>query len=119
MKNFDARYVDIENLQLYGRYENTLIFNCSIHNLENVQLLNCDLNYSKLLIDNIINLRNFSCTMNCGTFENVELSPLIFDLILMLLIKSRGNEQRRKRLFRMLGVERIRDLGQQMDKLEL
>ena len=119
MKKFSSTYIDVENLDLFGRYEHSLLFNCNIRTLENVQLLNCDLNHSKLDIHEIEKLKNYSCTMNCGLFENVEYSELCFDLILMLLLKTKGNDQKRKAIFRILGADRVRDLSKEMEKIEL
>jgi hypothetical protein len=119
MRKFNQIIIDREHLNLIGRHVNELIYNCSIDSLSNVELINCDLSKSKFLIDDINNLKNFSLTLDCGSFKDVTLSPLIFDLILMLLLKTKGNDTKRKKLISVIGKDRMKDLFAMMEGIEL
>lgn len=119
LRQFVNTFVDRENLSLLGKYENCLFYNCSVKDLSNVSLINCVLNKSRLLIQDINKLRNFNVTMNCGSFKGVQLSELIFDLILMLLISSAGNDTKRRKLVALLGKDRVKQLSKDMEGIEI
>lgn len=112
----DPANVTIEQncTEMTGTHEGKLFYGCTFKKLNDLTLKNCDLNQSKFTTDQIEDMLNFTITLNCLSFSNVELSPLIFDMILMLLIKSKGNTEKRKSLISVLGRERVLELLKDM-----
>ncbi len=61
----------------------------------------------------------FSVTLDCNSFSGVELSPEIFDLICILLVKTKGNVEKRQALIKyVVGSQRSREYLTKLSKLE-
>lgn len=118
LRDFNKTYVD-KQVQLRGEIHNTLLHNCEIADLRGVTLLNCDLNQSKILIDDINKLQGFACTMDCGTFRNVTLSETVFDCLVMLLYSTKGNDNKRRKLIDVVGKDKMKELAEQMESIDL
>jgi hypothetical protein len=76
------------------------------------------MNGSKLLTDKIEDALGLTATLDCHSFDNVELSPLLFDLFLVLLLKTKGNETKRRKLIQVIGEDRVRQLLSQLSEIE-
>lgn len=100
---------DLTNTPL-SYHENELFFNCQLKNLRGVTLKNCKMQHSSVKSDTLEELLGLTVTLDCGTFANVEISELMFDLMLMLLIKTKGNTAKRRKLIDLLGESRVREL---------
>lgn len=102
-----------------GNYENELFYNCEMDVVKGVTLKGCTLLRSRLKTKNIEDALGFTVTLDCKTFEELELSPLMFDLLCVLLIKTKGNTEKRKRLIDILGNQRLHELLSAMGKLNI
>lgn len=101
-----------------GFRENELFFNCTFKNVRGATFKNCDLNGSKFLTDKLEDALGLTMTFDCHSVDNVEFSPLMFDLLLVLLLKSKGNNEKRKQLIDIIGKERLYELLTAMKTLE-
>lgn len=118
LRNFTASHIDEDCQRVSGMHENELFFNCKFKNVKNLTLKNCDLNKSKILTDDIRDALGFTVTLDCFSFRDVELSPLMFDLLLCLLLKTKGNTEKRNKLIDVIGKERLLQLLKEMSTLE-
>ena len=117
--DFQAIHIDEDCTELPpGNYYKQLFHNCTFKKLNGVVAKDCTLTDSKVLTDKMEDALGLTVTLDCKTFDNLELSPLMFDLFVMLLIKTKGNEHKRKRLIDILGRERIHELLSAMKTLE-
>lgn len=112
------RHIDADCSDLKGTHRNELFYNCTFKDLNGLDLIDCDLNQSKFVTDKLEDMLNFSVTLNCMSFGGVELSELIFDTILILLMKTKGNTQKRQALINVVGRERAKELLAAMSRLE-
>lgn len=111
-------FIDRDCSDLAGIYEEKLFFNCIFKKLNGLTLKNCDLNKSKFITDKIEDALGLTLTLTCLSFNDVELSPLVFDLILCLLLKTAGNTDKRRKIAAVLGKDRLLELLTQMKGLE-
>ena len=103
LRHFDEVHIDDDCTEFTGEHKNKLFYNCTFDNLNNLTLQNCDLNGSQFLTDDIRKALGFTVTMNCLSFSNVKLSPLLFDLLLLMLMKTTGNDDKREKLKDVVG----------------
>jgi hypothetical protein len=101
-----------------GTFEDEVFFECTFKKLNGLTLKDCDLNRSKFTTDDIRDALNFTMTLNCHSFDKVEYSPLLFDLMLCLIIKTKGNTEKRKKLIEIVGEERLREILVALSSLE-
>lgn len=120
LKNYppDAVHIDQDCSDLSGRQVDHVFFNCTFRRLDGLTLERCDLNHSKFVTDTVEDALNFTITLGCLSFRNVEFSPLLFDLMLCLLIKSSGNTEKRRQLIEVMGRQRTAELLQILKGLE-
>ncbi len=119
LRDFKATHID-ENLEgISGLHENELFHNCTFKKLRGLTLKDCVLSKSKFTTDDIRDALGFTLTLDCLSFHRVEFSELLFDLFLVLAIKSKGNDEKRKKLVDVIGKERVLELLHQMSDLEL
>jgi len=93
-----------------GHYSDQTFFNCVFRKLNGVIFENCDMNHSRLVATDVRDVLGLTVTLDCKTFENVELSPEMFDAFLCLLCKTKGNDEKRKELLKIIGVDTARKL---------
>jgi hypothetical protein len=117
--DFRATHID-EDLKgvSIGSRENELFFNCELKYLRGATLKNCVLTNSKVLTDRVEDALGLTVTLDCHTFEDLELSPLMFDLLLVLLLKTKGNVEKRRQLIAVIGRARVVELLGQLKRLE-
>jgi hypothetical protein len=96
LRQFSETHID-ENLgRIKGTFENALFFNCTFESLDGLTLKNCVLNHSTVTAKNPSDLLGTTITLDCHTFENVELTSEAFDMLLLLLCKTEGNAEKRR-----------------------
>lgn len=105
-RQFSAVHIDEDCTALEGEHDNALFFNCKFKNLKGVTLRNCDLSTSQFVTDDVRDALNFTVTLNCHSFRDVELSETLFDLYLLMLCKSAGNDDKRDKLLDVIGRDR-------------
>jgi len=118
LRKFSETHIDKDLTETATDFENALLFNCKFRDLRGKSFINCDLNHSEFLTDRVEDLLNFSLTLNCHSFRNVVLSETIFDLLLLLLFITKGNDSKRKKLLSVVGADRARKLLRQLEDLE-
>lgn len=117
-KKFRATHIEKDCSQLSGMHDSELFFNCSFKDLRGLTLRNCVLNRSRFLTDTVEQAMGFTLTLDCASFANVEYSEVLFDLLLMLIIKTKGNTEKRRKLIEVLGRERVLELGRILESME-
>lgn len=110
--------INADCTELTGHHKGRTFFNCTFRKLNGLTLEECDLNRSQFLTDTIEDSLGFTATINCHTFGNVELSPFLFDLLLCLLLKTKGNTEKRRMLLEVIGKDRAYELLSKMKDLE-
>ncbi len=119
LRNFSAIHIDEDQSTLTGDHENALFFNCTFDKLTGLTLKNCVLDRSKFVTTDPKNMLGFTLTLNCHSFENVELSPEVFDTLLLLICKSAGNlEKRLKIINEVVGRDRSYELLKRLREIE-
>jgi CO dehydrogenase/acetyl-CoA synthase delta subunit len=111
-------HIDQDVSNLSGEHWDELFFNCTFKKLNNLVLKNCELNRSKFITDKVEDALGFTLTLGCMSFSNVELSELLFDLMLCLLMKSSGNTEKRRKLIDVVGRSRVAELLKTLERLE-
>lgn len=107
LRTFSDTNIDADCRSLSGTHSNELFFNCVFDKLNGLSLLQCDLNGSKFKTSSIKDALGFSMTLDCLSFKNVEYSPLLFDLLLTLITLTNGNDEKRRQIERVVGLEKI------------
>lgn len=96
MRTFSEIHIDEDVRDLSGSFDNALFYNCTFGPLNNLELTNCVLDKSTFTETDPARMLGFTVTLDCHSFSGVELSPEAFDLICMLLVKTKGNIHKRK-----------------------
>ncbi len=108
LRQFSEIHIDEDRSQLHSvQLENALLHGCTFKDLRGVVLKDCVLNRSKFTTESVREALGFTLTLDCHSFNNVEFSPLLFDLLLYLLTTSTGNDEKREQLAGLLGKERV------------
>jgi len=118
LRAFAEQHIDEDLTKTTADFDNALLFNCKFDNLRGRTFKNCDLNHSEFLTDKLEDLLDFTLTLNCGSFENVRLSEMVFDVLLLLIYKTKGNDSKRKKILSVVGTARARELLYQLENLE-
>jgi len=119
LRNFNDSHIKETFTTLTGNKENELFHGCTFDKVAGLTLKDCVLTDSKFVTKGVENALGFTVTLDCHSFTNVELSDDLFDLLLLLLCKGKGNtDKRRKLLFDVIGKERAAELLDQMKHLE-
>lgn len=118
LHQFSEEYIDKDLTTLREFYDNVLFFGCHFRKLSGVTMRDCELNRSKIEPDTIRDLQNFTVTLSCKSFNNVVLNELAFDTLLLLLSKTAGNAEKRKKLLEIVGKDRARQILKEMETLE-
>lgn len=90
------------------RFVNALLSDCTFRKVAGAQFINSVLAGSKLDADDIRDFLGTTMTLDCFTFENLELSPPAFDAILFLLTMTRANDASRAKLEQVIDPHRLR-----------
>jgi hypothetical protein len=110
--------IDKDCSTLSGHHKNEAFYNCTFRKLNGLTLEGCDLNLSSFVTEKLDEALGFTLTLNCHSFENVEFSPLLFDLFICLALKSKGNTEKRRKLLDVIGRDRAYELLKQLKDLE-
>jgi hypothetical protein len=119
LREFSAIHIDENCENLTGFHENALFYNCTFRNLRGLTLKDCVLTKSKFLTDKVEDALGFTISIgDCLSFADVEYSPLLFDMNLLMLIKTAGNTEKREALIKLLGRDRVHELLTKFKSLE-
>jgi hypothetical protein len=107
LRSWTEIHIRENNVKLEPRiYRDALFRECVITKCSGATLINCCLTDSKFDITNIEEMLGFTMTLDCASFANVELSEQVFDYLTLLLIRSKGNTNKRLKLIDALGGKR-------------
>lgn len=118
IKDQDCTHIRQDCSNLVGHFTNHVFYDCIFKNFNGLVLEHCDLNNSRFVADTLEDALGLTVTLDCLSFNEVELSPLVFDLMLCLLIKTKGNADKRSKLLEVLGRDRAKELLNKMKTLE-
>lgn len=118
LRQFSELHIDEDCRDLTGQHENGLFFNCKFEKLNGLTLKDCDLNRSQFVTETLRDALGLTLTLDCFSFKGVELSPLLFDLLLLMLHISAGNDEKRERLLDVIGQHRAAQLLRIIEGLE-
>lgn len=118
LRQFSETHIEEDCRHLSGVHDNGLFFGCSFDKLNNLVLKNCDLNRSRFETSHIIDTLGFTMTLGCHSFKNVEFSELLFDLFLLLVSMTKGNDEKRAKLLDVVGRERAEALLRVLHRVE-
>ncbi len=118
LHRFNGEHIDKDLSRLQGHYENELFFNCVFDVVNNLTLKDCVLSNSKFKTNSIKDALGLTVTIGCKSFHNIELSELMFDMMLMLLIDTKGNSKKRARLIKVIGKDRFKELQKEFENIE-
>ncbi len=105
-RQFSEINIDKDCREVTGFHDNALFFNCKFNKINGLTLKNCDLNQSEFDITNIKDALGFTVTMDCFSFNGVKISPELFDLYLLLLCQTEGNDAKREAVKTIIGKEK-------------
>lgn len=104
---------------LSGTFIHCTFRNCTFKRVSGLSLIDCSLWGSRLISDKFEDFLGFSITMQCKSVDELELSETAFDSVLLLLLKTSGNtEKRRKILSEVLGKDKVRNYLKRFSTLE-
>jgi hypothetical protein len=119
LRKYNAEHQDENCETTKGFHENELFWNCTFKELNGLTLKDCVLRNSRFFTEKLEDALGFTFTVgDCHTFEDVEYSEFLFDLFLVMLLKTKGNTEKRRKILDMVGHDRVRDLLQQFKTLE-
>lgn len=119
LRTFSEMHIDEDVSDLSGDFENALFYNCKFGKLSGLTLKNCVLDKSQFTATNPIDMLGFTMTLDCQSFKDIELTTELFDTLLLLLCKTRGNtEKRRKIITDIVGRDRSYTILKQLETLE-
>jgi hypothetical protein len=111
-------HIDEDCSHLSGHFQKEVFYNCTFKKLNGLVLERCPLNHSRFITEDLKDALDFTMTLGCLSFENVELSPLLFDLLICLMLKTKGNDSKRRALIDVVGKKRVHELLVAMKDLE-
>lgn len=118
LRHFNQTHIDEDCRDITGSHYNELFFNCAFDKLNGLVLQDCDLNQSQFLTSKVEDALGFTLTLNCHSFKDVTLSPLLFDLMLILLVMSKSNDAKREALLDVIGRRRAEALLRLLERVE-
>lgn len=110
LRDFSKINIDKDCMNEVGTHENELFYNCVFDKLNDLRLIKCDLNNSKFKTSSIKDALGFTLTLDCMSFKNVEYSPLLFDLLCAMMVLSKGNDEKRRKIREILGDKKMESL---------
>jgi hypothetical protein len=75
--------------------DGAIFYDCTFKKLNGATLKNCTLHSSKFAMTKPEDIIGLTVTMDCNTFKELEFSPEVFDLLLLLICRSKGNNAKR------------------------
>jgi hypothetical protein len=120
LRQYSETHID-ENVEgLTGFHENALFWNCKFRNLRGVTLKDCVLKNSEFTTDKLEECLGYTFTVgDCNSFKNVKYSEFLFDLLLVMMIQTAGNTEKRKKLIEVVGEDRVYELLSQFKNLDV
>lgn len=117
-RTFSEINIDKDCRDTIGFHDNALFFNCKFNNIKGLTLKNCDLNQSSFEVEDIKDALGFTVTLDCFSFNGVKLSPELFDLYLLLLCQTQGNELKIEAVKKIIGKRKAEKMLKLLRRIE-
>lgn len=99
--------------------DNEFFYDCVFNKLNGAVLKNCKLFGSRFAMTRPKDIIGLTVTMDCDSFSNLELSPEVFDYLLLLMCRTKGNKQKRLDIIeKVVGHDRAFQLLKETELLE-
>jgi hypothetical protein len=116
---FIEKHIDEVFEEVPAPKRNVEFYDCTFKKLSGAVLENCSLSGCKFAMTKPEDIIGLTVTMDCFSFSNVELSPEVFDLLLLLICKSKGNTEKRKAIIKdIVGHDKAIELLRTLEHLE-
>lgn len=120
LPKFTESHIEEDVSELSGFHERALFYNCKFRNLRGLTLKDCVLSKSSFTTEKLEEAMGFCFTVgDCGTFRDVEYSEYLFDLMLIMMIQTAGNTEKRKKLIDIVGRDKVYKTLQQFKRLDV
>lgn len=100
------------------RYLRALFFECILKRLRGTTMEHCSLQGSSIEPDRLEDLLGFTITLDCFSWQYLTLNSLAFDAMLYLLSITKGNDEKRAILKRIISEENREHLEKNFEELE-
>ena len=100
------------------RFVRALFFNCEFRRLRGATFEHCSLKRSKINPEKVEDLLSLTITLDCFAWNDVELNELAFDVLVYMLSRTRGNDDRRAVLKRMITERNHKRVEKAFEMLE-
>lgn len=119
MQAFQKKFSGETFTEVPSTANDALFHRCTFHKLNGAVLKDCKLYGSRLVMTRPEDIIGITITLNCNTFNNVELSPEVFDYMLLLLCRTSGNTKKRLDIIEhIVGHDRSAMLLRETERLE-
>jgi len=99
--------------------DNEFFYDCTFNKLNGAVLKDCKLFGSRFAMTRPGDIIGLTVTMDCASFSNLELSPEVFDYMLLLMCRTKGNKQKRLDIIeKVIGHDRAFQLLKETELLE-
>lgn len=100
------------------RFSRELFANCVLKRVKSTIFEHCSLQFSHMQPESLDDILGVTMTLDCFSFEDVEWNELSFDAILYLLTLTRGNDEKRAILRRMVSDKQLEAFDRVFKKVE-
>ncbi len=118
LRQFSGTHISEDCHELTGDHENELFYGCTFHRLKGLTLKDCDLSNSRFTTKSVRDALGLTLSLNCHSFYGVEFSEELFDMMLGLLIMSKGNDDKRSALIEIVGEKKYQALSRLLKAYE-
>lgn len=113
-KHIDEEFTDVPSPKTKAEF-----YDCTFHKLNGATLKDCTMHGSKFVMTKPEDIIGLTLTMDCFFFTELELSPEVFDMLLLLICKTKGNTQKRLKIIEdIVGHDRAVTILNEMKHLE-
>jgi hypothetical protein len=112
------QHIDESPIVQGKRFIRALFFGCKFTRLRGTTLEHCSLQGSTIAPSKLEDLLGVTITLDCFSWKYVTLNSLAFDAMLFLLSITRGNDEKREILKRMISEENRGHLEESFEHLE-
>jgi hypothetical protein len=99
--------------------KNAVFYKCTFNKLNGGTLKDCVMYGSKFAMTKPEDIIGLTLTMDCNFFSELELSPEVFDLLLLLICRTKGNNAKRLAIIeQVVGHDRAVQVLKDTERLE-
>jgi hypothetical protein len=95
LRAFKTKHIDEDFPEVPPPTNGAEYYDCTFHKLGGATLANCSLSGCKFAMTDPRDILGLTVTMDCFTFENLEVTEEVFDALLLLICKTKGNTKKR------------------------